>query len=215
MSIRKEKIQKSCLRCSADFLVHPYRADSAKFCSRTCQVLSNAQSRVGTTYSEEHRKKISDGRKGKSLGFVPRSAFAKGHIPWSKDKKTGLTPWNKGIKYLAVTGEKNPNWKGGITSERGKMRGSAEYKVWRLSVFKRDWFSCQMPSCLYYGKDIQAHHIAPVRDAEEKIFETTNGITLCVGCHNLTRGKESFYQNLFTAIVATTLQETSLDLHSI
>ena len=62
--------------------------------------------------------------KGKKLDFIPKyafkkghlapkTAFKKGHIPWCKNTKGIMKAWNKGIKYLAITGEKNGNWKGG------------------------------------------------------------------------------------------------------
>ena len=35
-------------------------------------------------------------------------------------------------------GEKNPNWKGGITPEQIRVRMSTQYSEWRTQVFERD-----------------------------------------------------------------------------
>lgn len=40
-------------------------------------------------YNAEHGKKISESRKGKSTGFIPKSAFKHGSIPWNKGKRKG------------------------------------------------------------------------------------------------------------------------------
>src|SRR5258708_6524755 len=50
----------------------------------------------------------------------------------------GRLPWNKGKENLSSKGEKNVNWKGGITPINEKIRKSIEYKLWRESIFMRD-----------------------------------------------------------------------------
>lgn len=42
-----------------------------------------------------------------------------------------------------MTGEKNMNWKGGITKITNKIRCSPEYAKWRMDIFHRDNFTCQ------------------------------------------------------------------------
>lgn len=101
----------------------------------------------------------------------------------------------------ANSGVNHYKWNGGEENPIKVLRGSAEYKAWRLDVFQRDWFTCQMPGCGYKGKDIQAHHIEPVRENESRILERENGITLCFKCHFPTRGKESDYETMFSEIV--------------
>jgi hypothetical protein len=54
--------------------------------------LSHSQKMKGVkrgNYNVEHGKKISKARKGKSTGFVPKSAFKHGCVPWNKGRKKG------------------------------------------------------------------------------------------------------------------------------
>src|SRR3990167_10089066 len=96
------------------------------------------------------------------------------------------------------TGERNPLWKGGISSWKDQVKGSVEYRGWRMAVFRRDRFSCR--KCGYRSKasrahgdktsDIHAHHIVPMADSKESWFSIENGIPLCVPHHRETYGKE-------------------------
>lgn len=63
---------------------------------------------------------------------------------------------------------------------------SAEYKTWRLKVYKRDGYRCKMPKCHSQSRDIAAHHIFPKKMYPDIQFETSNGITLCRPCHKKT-----------------------------
>ena len=83
-----------------------------------------------------------------------------------------------------LVGEKNPMWKGGVTSINKKIRTSVEYKLWRKSVFERDNFTCVW--CLRRGVKIHADHIKPFAYYPELRFAIDNGRTLCVECHKKT-----------------------------
>ena len=83
---------------------------------------------------------------------------------------------------LSRSGEKNHNWKGGITSEAEKIRKSIEYRLWREAVFARDNWTCQI--CGKRGNGtLNAHHIKPFSDYPELRTSIENGITLCRECH--------------------------------
>jgi len=107
------------------------------------------------------------------------------------------------------SGSKNWNWKGGISSEKDKLKHSEPYKTWRLKVFRRDWFTCRL--CKFRSKaskahgdktsDIHAHHIETIRDNPELATNVENGITLCVPCHRLTYGKEEKFAKVFKEIL--------------
>lgn len=81
-------------------------------------------------------------------------------------------------------GEKNPQWKGGVTPKHRAIRTSKEYKNWRTAVFIRDNYVCQ--DCGRKGGYLQAHHLKPFSVFPDLIFEISNGQTLCVPCHKKT-----------------------------
>lgn len=111
-------------------------------------------------------------------------------------------------KYF-FTGERNPRWKGGISSWKDSVKSTDEYKRWRMKVFQRDRFTCR--KCFHRSKaskahgdkssDIHAHHIEPMRENKERWFEVDNGITLCVKCHRETYGKEKSFAKVFREIL--------------
>ena len=74
------------------------------------------------------------------------------------------------------------------------------YKRWRISVYKRDDFTCQMPGCKSKRR-IQAHHIEKWSSAAAMRFDTNNGITLCQSCHKKITGHENHYKQLFIKII--------------
>jgi len=76
------------------------------------------------------------------------------------------------------------------------------YKDWRLKVYKRDRFRCQMPGCKSKFK-IQAHHIKKWSEASSLRYDVKNGVTLCRACHDSINGMESHYESLFLEIVSS------------
>jgi hypothetical protein len=100
-----------------------------------------------------------------------------------------------------VMGKNNPRWKGGITKLQEKIRKLPEYKSWRNGIFKRDNWTCKI--CKKRGNYIEAHHlkefnlilkhnnILTVIQARRctKLWEMSNGISLCRKCHDKTKTK--------------------------
>lgn len=87
-------------------------------------------------------------------------------------------------KSIALKGEKNHNWKGGISEANDRIRKSAEYQIWRERVLKRDNFTCQ--HCKKRGGKLHADHIKPFALYPEFRFLLENGRTLCIPCHHKT-----------------------------
>ncbi len=75
------------------------------------------------------------------------------------------------------------------------------YKDWRLRVYKRDKFCCQMPGCKVKKRGLQAHHIQKWSTASALRYEVNNGITLCRRCHKEVTGQEHLFQSIFMNIV--------------
>ena len=76
-----------------------------------------------------------------------------------------------------------------------------QYEAWKKSVFKRDKYKCQMPTCSKKNRAIQAHHIRTWAAAPSLRFEISNGITLCYDCHKSIWGKEVSYAPIFVSII--------------
>lgn len=128
--------------------------------------------------------------------------LAKGRPAWNKGIKTGHTPWNKGMKGLyagqanpfygkkhteetraKMRGDKNGNWKNGISKVNDSIRKSVEYLDWKAQVFIRDG-----RKCVWCGstEKIEADHIKPFSTYPDLRFDLDNGRTLCQPCHKTT-----------------------------
>jgi 5-methylcytosine-specific restriction endonuclease McrA len=90
--------------------------------------------------------------------------FIKGQVSWNKGKKD--CPRRDKPRYV----------------KKGRELKSlyAKRSIWSRDVKTRDGYKC-----LECGseKNIQAHHIIPWKECEEKRFDMTNGKTLCSKCH--------------------------------
>lgn len=86
----------------------------------------------------------------------------------------------------AMTGNKHPNWKGGIMKGR-KERNHAAYKDWRLAVFSRDHYTCidcGIKNGLGKTVELHAHHLKSWLMFPEQRYLVENGVTLCADCHD-------------------------------
>jgi len=107
------------------------------------------------------------------------SASKKGKIPYIATERT------RALFREAKMGDKNPNWRGGITSEDKRIRESAEYRQWRKTVFERDNYTCV--NCGdNTGGNLEADHIKPRKLYPDLVFDVDNGRTLCYECHRNT-----------------------------
>lgn len=165
-------------------------------------------------HSEEWKKGLSDKMKGNKFAFGKTHIMSeaqrekiskanKGRKRSEEQKKRlsevlkGRPAWNKGIKFLEISGENHHNWKGGITPYRIAFWQSPEYKEWRRKVFERDSYTCKF--CGISSKSarkrvcLEAHHIKKFSSYPELRLVVENGITLCKPCHKITKGKEEQY----------------------
>jgi len=132
--------------------------------------------------TEETKKKIGIANKGKNK--PPRSEEHKRKLKENNAHYwKGKTRPEETRKKLSESkkGDKNPNWKDGISPENHRIRTSCDYRDWRKKVFTRDNFICQK-----YKIDnviIQCHHIKNFAEYPELRFNTNNGITLSKKAH--------------------------------
>jgi 5-methylcytosine-specific restriction endonuclease McrA len=84
-------------------------------------------------------------------------------------------------------------------------RYSIEAELWRMDVFKRDDYTCQM--CRTRGGYIEADHIKPWAYFPELRFELSNGRTLCRKCHNQTKVSYKVMRQLYEKREATPKKE--------
>lgn len=66
-------------------------------------------------------------------------------------------------------------------------RKSLEYKAWRDKVKRRDGNACRKCG---FEKNLEVHHIKPLKKYPQFGLVLDNGLTLCGNCHSLLKGKE-------------------------
>lgn len=125
---------------------------------------------LGKHRSDEDKRKSSEKQKGK-----PRNHHGKNNPMFGKK------------------GESHPNWKGGVTPERGEVTNSLEWKSVQQLVYIRDEKTCQRcghksnGKCIKRGKrnvvDMCIHHIVPFYESEKLRCDLNNLILLCLDCH--------------------------------
>lgn len=186
--MKPTKIKKSCLICNREFYTYPKRIQKGqgKFCSSKCyyQYAKGKNNPIWKQKIERICLICS-----KKLFITPalknRTKFCsiKCYGEWQSQNKKG---------------KNNSNWKGGYNIRYKSNTATTKYKEWRLRIFNRDNFTCQL--CKKSDKIIQAHHILPVKNYLLLLFEVWNGITLCCKCHRKTFKKENKYREYFLSL---------------
>lgn len=142
--------------------------------------------RLGKYHTEESKKKMSESHKGKKLTGEHKKNISRGNTGKRYSKET--------IMKLSrqKRGDKNPNWKGGITKRFNKLRRGREYRIWRNALIERDNYTC-----IWCGskENIQADHIKPFALFPELRFAIDNGRVLCKPCHIKTDTYGGKYRN--------------------
>lgn len=161
------KVKLNCLHCQKEFTVkrHMSRRLNRRFCSLQCW----------HQYQAQQTPKV-----------VLECSYCSKEFSYPENRKRRPTFCSLQCRTAVhkLIGERNPNWKGGISSERDRIKATEEYKNWRLSVYRRDRFKCVC--CLRNDRGLQAHHLKPFRDRSDLWFSVDNGITLCDVCHKQT-----------------------------
>lgn len=134
-------------------------------------------------FTEEAKKRMSEGQKGKKYGKKARENMSKSRARGDKHWK-----WNPNRDKV----------------EQNRTRHSMynpDYKEWRMSVFKRDDFTCRLHNEECNGQ-IQAHHIFRWIDYPELRYIINNGITLCQFHHPIRVSEEKRMIPIFQELLS-------------
>jgi hypothetical protein len=174
------------------------RVKSEEECKHISESLKNKPK------SQDHKKHLSESNMGKPS---PRkgatlSADTKNKIRIARTgTKSSMKTRDK--QSVSMRGDKNPSYKGGVTRLNKNIRRSLKYRLWILSVFERDDYTCQ--DCKKRGVILNAHHcikqfwkiiednnITTLEEAFncEELWDINNGVTLCIKCHKKRHIKE-------------------------
>lgn len=215
---------KKCEFCGREFKYPKFRPKT-RFCSFKCFVKSGILSKdkqraekireamLGRVLTKEWRARISKSKTGKKY---PKLSEAKKGIKLSEEHKRKISEaLKKAIKegrhkIPHFRGDKNPNWRGGVSDENHKLRTSIRFKKWREKIYKKDNYTCQICGD-NEGGNLHPHHIKPWYRYPKLKFKVSNGITLCSKCHQethkgknyggdnkITRFKKNFYKHINT-----------------
>lgn len=106
-------------------------------------------------------------------------------------EKRRIACFKNGNKPPVQKGEKNCNWKGGISFEPYSIDWTETLK---RSIRERDNYICQI--CSQYGNYV--HHI----NYDKKNCNPNNLITLCCSCHNRTNNRNrNYWINYFNGLL--------------
>lgn len=114
MVAKKEMVALVCVRCGARYEVHPYRADSSRYCSKECW--SDRAPYVECRH----------------CGTTFKALSAKGRIYCSAK-----------CMYAHRVGSNATRWIDGQSLERDRLRLGPELRRWRRAVLKRDRHRCR------------------------------------------------------------------------
>ncbi len=123
----------------------------------------------------------------------------------------GRNPWNKGKRYRAgwnhtpetrrrfseqKSGDKNPQWRGGIAKSAMTIRRGVNEL--RPRIMERDLYRCRL--CGSRSRQLDMHHIIPVWARPDLVLNLENIATVCRVCHLKLNGREMESAALFGVV---------------
>ena len=169
-SFKKPKVVRVCKNCGKTFEVAPgiVNRGSGIFCSLSCSSI----------YMRKPKVEKNCNNCGKKFE-VHQSQAIMGEGVFCSIK----------CKYNLKNGETCQSWGGQV-----KGRAIHGYRKWRLSVFKKDNFTCQKCGD-DKGGNLNAHHIEAYNGNLDLRITIDNGITLCEDCHKCFHHQYGFGNN--------------------
>ncbi len=133
-------------------------------------------------HTEETKKKIGDANR---KPFISKCDYC------GKRNTTTLSQYNQKKRHFCnrkcysryveeiMPVYEQPAWKGGISKENQRGRGSRKYRNWMEQVIEK-----YQGTCYLCGEESEeCHHIKSWIDYEELRYEVSNGAALCKKCH--------------------------------
>jgi hypothetical protein len=106
-----------------------------------------------------------------------------------------MSAGRQGIAPEEWDGFRNDYWQ--------RVRSSKEWADWRTQVYARDGYHCVLCGAgSTRDNPLDPHHIWKKSLYPERVFDVTNGVTLCRGCHLTVNGQEEEWASLFEAMLA-------------
>lgn len=169
LDYRKDKVVIKCIVCGNEKEKSPSQK-KYKYCSQEC---------FHTTKRGKKRPNHSKKMKGNRIRLGKKLTIDQ------RNKISGKNHWRFG------TGKKR-----NVIKE--KIRKLAEYSIWRMGVYGRDFFTCQ--KCKTKNVRLECHHIVPFSEILSKfnikttddaiscsdLWDINNGTTFCKPCHKKT-----------------------------
>ena len=146
----------------------------------------------GQKRSKVVRERMSEAHKGQTAWNKGKkhSKETKAKMKAAWDYKKHVTKKIKEKISIAFRGNKNPNWKGGISFEPYSVDWT---KTLRRSIRERDHYICQL--CNQYGNTI--HHI----DYDKKNCDPKNLINLCKSCNSKVNFNRKYWVKYFMKLL--------------
>ena len=135
----------------------------------------------------------------------------------SKSLKLYARAGNKGMHYRLryrrtekerrelskrMKGEKNPNWRGGITPHPMPLEI-------RKLILERDTYRCRMCDRAASHPNLHIHHIDPYQLGKSSNADRNNLITLCKTCHGKVTGFEEHYAPFLYSLVGAPVRRVT------
>jgi len=158
--MKNTQVVNNCSKCGNQYKVQAYRAETAHYCSKVCWSKRRVPN-IKTCIGCNKEYDAID-KRSKYCSFACKVSYAVGEFATA--------------------------WKGGtsLNSKRAQMRG--ELKKWRETVYHRDNYTCQ--KCGNKGGKLHAHHIKEFAKFPDFALDVSNGITVCLACHEEIHGRK-------------------------
>lgn len=186
--MRKIEIKVHCKSCNKELIRKPSDVRFNNFCNHTCYSIEKKK-----LWSDKNNPRYSGGEKNYKCLMCQNSFQAKGYGDTRLSKFCSHKCCGE-YRSKTYIGNNHHNWRdigGRITKP---IRSLKNYKLWRLSIFERDNYSCI--ECGSKEK-LHIHHLVNLAEivtdiiknkgkliyTDKRLFDINNGITLCINCH--------------------------------